>query len=54
MQARRFTLTVPDERGRPQRGEVLLAQELAAQRRSDPTRRPRAVLDASAISRARK
>jgi hypothetical protein len=32
----------------------LLAQELAAQRRSDPTRRPRAVLDASAISRARK
>ncbi len=26
MEVRRFTLTVPDERGRPQRGEVLLAE----------------------------
>lgn len=32
----------------------LLAQELAAQRQSDPTRKPRAVLDARATSRARR
>jgi len=46
MQTRRFTLTVPGKRGRPQRGEVLP--------RSDPTRSPRAVLDARAASRTRK
>ena len=95
MQTRRFTLAIPDKRGQPRRGEVLLterwllaapsrpetslladllrahpeiseasldaavaefrrllAQELAAQRQSHPTREPRIVLDARAAPRA--
>ena len=46
MQTQRLTPTVEFRR--------LLAEELAAQRQSDPTRMPRAVLDTRATSRARK